>query len=127
MHWRRQGDLGELWAMEWFASKGALVCVPVGHSPAFDFVAVMDDRLLRVQVKTCTFVRKEQWSVSVFTRGVRGRARAAVAEPRGRRDRLYNRSPLTLGGMSEWLKERRCKRRGTAYAGSNPAPPTPAG
>src|SRR4051812_4540425 len=26
--------------------------------------------------------------------------------------------------MSEWLKDRGCKPRGTAYAGSNPAPPT---
>jgi PD-(D/E)XK nuclease superfamily protein len=69
MHWRRQGDLGELSAMEWFASKGALVCVPVGHSPDFDFVAVMDERLLRVQVKTCTFLRKERWTVCICTRG----------------------------------------------------------
>jgi hypothetical protein len=69
MHWRRQGDLGELSAMEWFASKGALVCVPLGHSPDFDFVAVMDERLLRVQVKTCIAVRKERWTVCVCTRG----------------------------------------------------------
>jgi hypothetical protein len=52
MHWRRQGDLGELSAMEWFASKGALICVPVGHSPDWDFVAMQDERLLRVQVKS---------------------------------------------------------------------------
>jgi hypothetical protein len=26
MHWRKQGDLGELSAMEWFTSKGAIVC-----------------------------------------------------------------------------------------------------
>jgi hypothetical protein len=69
MHWRRQGDLGELPAMEWFAFKAALVCVPVGHSPDFDFVAVMDERLLRVQVKTCTFFRKERWTVCICTRG----------------------------------------------------------
>src|SRR5438270_6840038 len=30
----------------------------------------------------------------------------------------------TLGGMSEWLKEADCKSAGSAYAGSNPAPPT---
>src|SRR5215208_3455104 len=29
-----------------------------------------------------------------------------------------------LGGMSEWLKEMDCKSIGSAYAGSNPAPPT---
>jgi hypothetical protein len=69
MHWRRQGDLGELSAMEWFASKGALVCVPLGHSPDFDFVAVMDERLLRVQVKTATFFRNSRWEVKVCTLG----------------------------------------------------------
>jgi hypothetical protein len=30
--------------MEWFASKGALICVPLGHSPDFDFVAAMEER-----------------------------------------------------------------------------------
>jgi len=69
MHWRRQGDLGELSAMEWFASKGAHILVPVGHSPDYDFVAELGDRLLRVQVKTCTFFRNERWGVSVCTRG----------------------------------------------------------
>jgi PD-(D/E)XK endonuclease len=69
MHWRRQGDLGELSAMEWFASKGAHILVPVGHSPDYDFVAELSDRLLRVQVKTCTFLRKQRWKVSVCTRG----------------------------------------------------------
>jgi hypothetical protein len=69
MHWRRQGDLGELSAMEWFASKGALICVPVGHSPDFDFVAVTGGRLLRVQVKTCIAFRNNRWPVVVCTRG----------------------------------------------------------
>jgi PD-(D/E)XK endonuclease len=69
MHWRRQGDLGELSAMEWFASKGALICIPVGHSPNWDFVAVMDETLLRVQVKTCTYIRRERWTVCLCTRG----------------------------------------------------------
>jgi hypothetical protein len=55
--------------MEWFASKGALICVPVGHSPDFDFVAVMEERLLRVQVKTCTAFRNNRWTVCVCTRG----------------------------------------------------------
>ena len=55
--------------MEWFASKGALVCLPVGHSPDFDFVAVMEERLLRVQVKTCVAFHNNRWPVSVCTRG----------------------------------------------------------
>jgi hypothetical protein len=55
--------------MEWFASKGALVVVPLGHSPHWDFVAELDDRLVRVQVKTCTCWLKNRWSVTLCTRG----------------------------------------------------------
>ena len=51
--------------MEWFASKGALICVPVGHSPDFDFVAVIDERLLRVQVKTCSAITSSSLSATV--------------------------------------------------------------
>jgi hypothetical protein len=69
MHWRRQGDLGELSAMDWFASKGAIICFPIGHSPDWDFIAELDGRLLRVQVKTCISFQKRRWSVTVCTRG----------------------------------------------------------
>jgi hypothetical protein len=69
MHWRLQGDLGELSAMEWFASKGAHILIPVGHSPDYDFVAELGERLLRVQVKTGTFFRNLRWEVKVCTAG----------------------------------------------------------
>jgi hypothetical protein len=69
MHWRRQGDLGELSAMEWFASKGAIVCFPIGHSSDWDFIAALDGRLLRVQVKSCIAFDKCRWPVTVCTRG----------------------------------------------------------
>ena len=55
--------------MEWFASKGAGVYLPVGHSPHCDFIAEFDDRLARVQVKTCTCFRLERWQVTICTRG----------------------------------------------------------
>ena len=51
---RQQGDLGEASAIEWFTSKGALVLVPFGHSPDYDLVAAIGNRLLRIQVKTTT-------------------------------------------------------------------------
>ena len=38
--------------------------------------------------------------------------------------RRYSPSFFNHGGMSEWLKETGCKPVGSAYAGSNPAPPT---
>jgi hypothetical protein len=69
VHWRRQGDLGELSAMEWFASKGAIVCFPIGHSPDWDFIAQLEGRLLRVQVKSCIAFYTQRWHASVCTRG----------------------------------------------------------
>jgi hypothetical protein len=68
-HPRLQGDLGELSAMEWFASVGAAVFVPFGHSPDIDLVAEIDERLLRIQVKTCGLMRNGRWEVGIATRG----------------------------------------------------------
>jgi hypothetical protein len=69
VHWRRQGDLGELSAMEWFASKGAGVYFPIGHSPHSDFVAEFGNQLTRVQVKSSTCFRMNRWQVTLCTRG----------------------------------------------------------
>jgi hypothetical protein len=163
--------------MEWFASKGAHIVVPVGHSPDYDFIADLGDRLLRVQVKTCIAFRKGRWEVKVCTRGgnqswngivkrldpsqcdflfvvvgdgrrwaipssaVEGGTGIRLGGPKSpslrsnpvgpcrglrRSATPLQSSGLTLGGMSEWPKESGCKPLGTAYAGSNPAPPTPA-
>jgi hypothetical protein len=51
---RQQGDLGEVSAIEWLTRMGALVLLPVGHSPDFDLIAYVNGWLLRVQVKTST-------------------------------------------------------------------------
>ena len=53
---RQQGDLGEASAVEWLTSAGATVLIPFGHSPDYDLVAEVEGRLLRIQVKTSTFV-----------------------------------------------------------------------
>jgi len=66
---RRQGDLGELSAMEWLASQGYALYLPVGHSPNVDVIAERDDALLRVQVKTSTRYTKRRWEVMICTRG----------------------------------------------------------
>jgi hypothetical protein len=55
--------------MEWFASKGAGVYFPIGHSPHCDFIAEFGDRLARVQVKSCTSFRMNRWQVTICTRG----------------------------------------------------------
>jgi hypothetical protein len=66
---REQGDLGELSAMEWLASQGAHIYLPVGHSPDVDLIADFGDRLLRVEVKTSTHSRRGRWGVLISTRG----------------------------------------------------------
>jgi Holliday junction resolvase-like predicted endonuclease len=53
-HPRKQGDLGELSAMEWLASQGACIYTPQGHSPDIDLIAELDGTLLRIEVKTST-------------------------------------------------------------------------
>jgi hypothetical protein len=55
--------------MEWLVSVGASVFVPFGHSPDVDLVAELDERLLRVQVKTCSVKRNGRWEVALCTRG----------------------------------------------------------
>jgi PD-(D/E)XK endonuclease len=66
---REQGDWGELSAMEWLASQGAKIYVPVGHSPDVDLIADFGDRLLRIEVKTSTQGRRGRWDVHISTRG----------------------------------------------------------
>jgi len=66
---RRQGDLGEISAIEWLSAQGYSVYVPLGHSPHFDLIADSGHGLLRVQVKTCTVFRMGRWEVTLSTRG----------------------------------------------------------
>jgi Holliday junction resolvase-like predicted endonuclease len=66
---REQGDIGELSAMEWLASRGAHIYVPVGHSPEVDLIAEIEGVVLRVEVKTATHRRNDRWSVLISTRG----------------------------------------------------------
>lgn len=60
--------------MEWLAGKGALIWVPLGHSPDVDLIADFSGKLIRVQVKTstskvATSSGDERWNVSIVTRG----------------------------------------------------------
>jgi hypothetical protein len=71
---RVQGDIGELSAMEWLASKDATIWVPFTHSPHVDLMAEWDEGLIKVQVKTstCKWLPKsggERWKVSICTNG----------------------------------------------------------
>jgi PD-(D/E)XK nuclease superfamily protein len=71
---RVQGDIGELSAMEWLASRGATVWIPANHSVHVDLMAEWDDGLVRVQVKTSTFREEtksgeERWQIGIATSG----------------------------------------------------------
>jgi Holliday junction resolvase-like predicted endonuclease len=67
---REQGDIGELSAMEWLASQGARIYVPMGHSPDVDLIAAFGERLIRVEVKTPSNRREHgPWQVLISTRG----------------------------------------------------------
>jgi Holliday junction resolvase-like predicted endonuclease len=67
---RQQGDIGELSAMEWLASKGAHIYVPVGHSPDVDLIADLNGLVLRVEVKTASHrTAAGRWAVQISTRG----------------------------------------------------------
>lgn len=71
---RVQGDIGELSAMEWLASKNAVVWVPFTHSPHVDLMAEWEGQRLRVQVKTSTFQSTKKsggrrWHVAIATNG----------------------------------------------------------
>ena len=67
---RKQGDAGELSAIQWLISQGAAVYLPFGHSPDVDLVADLDGALRRVQVKTSTFSRgKGRFEVALRTSG----------------------------------------------------------
>jgi Holliday junction resolvase-like predicted endonuclease len=70
MNTRQQGDIGELSAAAWFASKGVAVALPLTHSPDWDLVAESMGRFVAVQVKTCTRrSRRGNWDVMICTRG----------------------------------------------------------
>jgi hypothetical protein len=66
---RRQGDLGEVSAMQWLIGAGAIVWVPLVSAPDYDLIAEFGDRLVRVQVKTSTCWRNNRWQVTLATRG----------------------------------------------------------
>jgi hypothetical protein len=66
---RRQGDLGELSAMEWLGSRGYAVFYPIGHSPDCDLIVDDGCGLQRVQVKTTTQRHTGRWVATLCTRG----------------------------------------------------------
>ena len=64
-----QGDQGERSAITWLLERDLPVFLPIGHSRDIDLITVIDNRVVRVQVKTSTQFRKYRWEVAVCTRG----------------------------------------------------------
>lgn len=60
--------------MEWLSSKGALIWIPLGHSPDVDLMAERDGNVFRIQVKTSTQGAEtprghRRWRVMIATNG----------------------------------------------------------
>jgi hypothetical protein len=70
-HPRKQGDLGEAAAIHWLTSIGAIVSFPLFHSPDYDLIADLGNRLIRVQVKTsrCHHGPTSHFAVQLATNG----------------------------------------------------------
>lgn len=66
---RRQGELGELSAIEWLSWSGAIVFVPLGHSPDVDLIADFGRGPFRIEVKTGTHRNGPSWQVPISTSG----------------------------------------------------------
>jgi hypothetical protein len=66
---RKQGDLGELSAINWLMEQDYDVYLPLGHSPDYDMVADGGGALLRVQVKTSKPFRNRRWQIALRTCG----------------------------------------------------------
>ena len=66
---RRQGDIGELSAITWLMGAGAVVSVPMFHSPDYDLIADFGERPVRVQVQTSVAWHNERFVVALCTRG----------------------------------------------------------
>jgi hypothetical protein len=55
--------------MQWLVEVGAAVYTPAVGSPDVDLVAIFDERVVRVQVKTSVFCRRDRWEVMLCTSG----------------------------------------------------------
>ncbi len=102
---RQQGDLGEASAIEWFTRAGAVVFLPLGHSPDVDLIADFVGRVIRVQVKTSVCRTRtpnghERFEVQLATLGGNqswsGRVKAFKPE---RADALF----VLVGDGRRWL------------------------
>jgi hypothetical protein len=67
---RRQGDFGELSAINWLTTEGAFVFIPLFSHPDYDVIADFGSGgLVRVQVKTSGQWQRNRFIVSLCTRG----------------------------------------------------------
>ena len=66
---RRQGDAGELSAIQWLFQAAAHIYVPLFSDPDCDLIADFGDKVDRVQVKTSACWAKSRFVVALCTRG----------------------------------------------------------
>jgi hypothetical protein len=97
---RGQGDQGERSAITWLLERELPVFLPVGHSPDIDLITVIDNRVVRVQVKTSTQFHKNRWEIALCTRGGNRSWNGVVKYlDRSRYDRLF----VLVGDGRRWF------------------------
>jgi hypothetical protein len=65
----KQGDAGVGAAIAWFTSQGHSVSVPIRDSQEYDLIVDIDGILNRVQVKTTSHKRDDNFRVELRTKG----------------------------------------------------------
>jgi hypothetical protein len=57
---KKKGNLTEMLCMSAFMSQNCGVCIPFGDNSKYDFIADIDGRLLKIQVKTASVSKKDE-------------------------------------------------------------------
>ena len=105
-----------------------------GDTVCLRFKARVDDRELEGidfleldpdgRVAELTVFMRPLSAITAFNEQMKARLEAVASPPATTTLGPLESPADNPGGVSEWLKEMRCKRIGSAYAGSNPASPT---
>jgi len=66
---KKQGDVGLGQAIAWFVSNNYTVSVPLTDSQDYDLLVDKDGKIQRVQVKTTSYKRNDNYSVQLSVKG----------------------------------------------------------
>lgn len=66
---KKQGDWGLGVAIAYFAKLGYTICLPLTDSQDYDLIVDIDNKLQRVQIKTTTYKKHNNYSISLTVKG----------------------------------------------------------